>query len=255
MESVAIAGEAIVDPLSPADEILKTARRIQYLPYSSRLKRVVMNVSTGQVGSVTPVTNDYEPLGQGLWGIRSVSKQDRSAFEAHSVSICGLVELVGTSKSNVNYEIAISIPVGQAFAPLGVKGHIAGAVTSRANSLVLGSAAERLCNPLSGDVLAYEVQSESSLEHTGSYIGSSTRASRNAFRWRCTVGAPKQMGELVAAQEGTYLPVNCSGINESSNIDISAEYAFLQRFGIYIQLRRSGGAFTSKTTISSVAYE
>jgi hypothetical protein len=254
-ESVAIAGDVIVDPLSLPEEVVKAVSQIQYSPYSSRLKRIVMTVSTGQLGS-TPVTNDYEPLGQGLWGIRSVSKQNSSAVEGASISICGLVELVGASKFDVNYETTISVPVGRLFLPYGLKGHMDGATTSRANNIALGSGAERLCNPVPGDVLAYEVQSESSFAHTTtSYSGSSSRASINVFRWKCTVGAPKPISELVAEQDGTYLPVTCSGINESSNINVSAEYAFLQPFGIYLVLRRVGGTFSSKTSISSFAHE
>jgi hypothetical protein len=250
---VAIADEDAVTPLRPTDEAMKAVSQIKQASYSSRLQRIQTRLSIGQGGDSISLTNDYEPLGQALWGIRSVSKQNKTAVEANSVSVCGLIELVGTSHSNIDYDMAISTPVGRTFTSFTINGHMVGASTSQANSIVLVSGEEYLCNPVAGSTFEYTVETRHSLFLKGMF--SHQRESTNAFQWKCSVGDARPMSDLLAEQVGTYLPVSCTGGNQALNAKTLVEFAFLQPFGIYLELSRTGSSFSSKTAISSFAYE
>lgn len=248
----ALPNENYEDALVPEEVVTKQISDIDYKPPTARLLRSNFVLSSG-IDMDTPTIQEYEVLMPNIWGIRSVSKVKNGASQGVSISICGIIELVGNASSEINFETTVSVPINKMFTSFGIRVNVNGTLSGKAKNLILGEGSKKICTPTPGDIFSYELRTDSVSKNSSPFV--SNRTHSNTFRMRCTVGEAKPMTEIVAGQSGTYLPVACSGTNLTTNMQTTANYAFVQAAGLYINLNREINTFRSTVALSSLIYE
>lgn len=249
---IALAEENQAEALTPDENIAKAISEFDYKPPKVRLQRSNLIRSTGNSGG-TPVVEEYEVLRPNIWGIRSISKTRNGGIQGTSVSLCGIIELVGAGSSESSFESLIAIPINKVFMPFGIRWNLSHTVSAKATSLALGEGSKKICAPDPGDIFDYELRTDSESKNSSTFV--SNRSHSNTIKMRCVVGEAKPIAELIAGQSGTYLPVTCSGSNLTTSTQLTADYAFIQAAGLYINLNRQTNAFRSTVTLSSLIYE
>jgi hypothetical protein len=191
----------------------------------------------------------YERLGKNVWGISTVQKTGNSVIQSRSLSLCGLIELLGATSATLQIDSRVPIPVSGHFVQMGM--HVTKVMTSRSRTVHLsvpdGSA--NLCSLSPGGSFSYSVQTEVDLPQ--SPVGS-PKVISNSFVWQCVAATAIDAGATIPAWQGMYIPVTCTSTNANGK-PVTITYAYIIGGGLYLKMATMSELFKANTTYSAVA--
>ncbi len=154
-----------------------------------------------------------------------------SASIATSVSLCGLVPLLGESGSTTDSRLTTAIPAGGVFLPFDVSSkHQIG---SRVRLVSFSTSAANLCKPTPGTSFTYQSTREEQRKFQGSMLSSNTLHTITESA-SCTVGSAEVSAKaLDPSIVGSYLLVTCT-YSVPSQSPRKSEFAYLLSSGLYL---------------------
>lgn len=215
---------------------------------SRPLRQVEYQSALAPSGVTTDASATYEFISKNVWGVTTVQRIKTGVIQTRTVSLCGLIELVGASTSVMQFENSIPVPIGRIFIPMGMRVTKTLASHSRTATLRVPSESSNLCAPQPGDVFTYSIQTDTTLRTPSR----SPKVLSNSFEWRCTAGTVMTSGALEAIWSGSHIPVSCTTTNTATGKPVVADYEYLVDAGFYLKLSTVSDMFQEKTKYFSL---
>lgn len=148
----------------------------------------------------------------------------------HTMTLCGLVPLVGESSSTTTSTVGTVLPVGNVFVPFGLKTNVD--FNNRVKLVVLEASIPSLCSPQFGTEFTYKTETEVVVKTSGVF-GRTTQVKRTETASCKTAAASKLASELLPSLLGMYLPVSCD-VTLTNGAKKHVEYAYLIDSAFYL---------------------
>jgi len=194
----------------------------------------------------------YSLQDSGLWGVLSVGGFTSGAAtgSTQSLSLCGLVPLLGVGGSTTRSEVLLSLPIGRFFVPFGFRSSID--INRQFRVKEFKTDYQGICSPIPGDKFAYQIENEVQFKTSGLF--GRTGVGSAIVDVSCLVAAnPVSATELSPSFKGEYLMVTCESVAKAGQKG-KVVYAFLRDLGLYLMLSETGSAQTIKVHYKSAEY-
>ncbi|WP_431099453.1 hypothetical protein [Polaromonas aquatica] len=169
-----------------------------------------------------------------------------------TLSLCGLVPVLGEAAGLSNSAMATAASAGGAFLPLNFSLSLQSATRRRLSRLEVDSS--NLCQPTPGMEFSIQMESEIQSKANGQ-VYSSNKQFTLTEQAKCKVGSDLlPASDLNSSMRGQYLAVSCAYTAEPSN-DRKVEYAFLLASGMYVGMGEVAKWQTDKARYESVKYQ
>jgi hypothetical protein len=236
-------------PLTVEPAVSKVVESLAAAAASRPLRRAVYRTELAPSGATTSASTTYEPVSKNVWGVTTVQRIKTGWIQTRTVSLCGLIDLVGASTSVMQFENSVPVPVGSVFIPMGMRVTKAFSSHTRTATLGVPDESNNLCAPQPGGTVSYSLRTETELTQAPA---GSPKILSNSFEWRCTVGAPTSSGALETIWPGSHIPVTCNSTNAATGKSVVASYAYVVEAGFYLRLGTVSDTFQARTKYSSI---
>jgi len=194
----------------------------------------------------------YALQDSGLLGIvTSAALTDgASAGSAQSLSLCGLLTVVGTAAGTSRNDSTGVIPFGKLFVPFGVR---SSTDINRSEKLKqFDTTAAHICAPQPGEQFTYRTETEFHFKISGMF--GTTKTGTRTEEVSCKVDAGVQPASgLLAVLRGDALAVTCERIAQGGD-KTTSEYVFLRDSGQYLLRAETIPVQTIKVRLEQAAY-
>ncbi|MES2508858.1 MAG: hypothetical protein V4625_02970 [Pseudomonadota bacterium] len=170
-----------------------------------------------------------------------------------SVSICGIVPVLGEAGGLSDNAVTTAIPVGAAFMPFNFTSSLQSATRFRLSHLDVNTSS--LCQPTPGMEFSIKFEAEVQRKANGGIYQSNKQLTLNE-QAKCKVG-PNLLpaSDLHSSMRGQYAAVSCVYNSADPSTERTVEYAFLLASGIYVSLGEVTKWQTDKARFNSVQYQ
>jgi hypothetical protein len=169
-----------------------------------------------------------------------------------TLSLCGLVPVLGEAAGLSNSAMTTAVPAGGVFLPLDFSLSLQSSTRRRLSRLEVNPS--NLCQPTPGMEFSIQMESEVQSKANGQ-VYSSNKQFTLTEQAKCKVGSHLlPASDLNSSMRGQYLAVSCAYTAEPSN-DRKVEYAFLLASGMYLAMGEVAKWQTDKARYESVKYQ
>ena len=231
-------------PLSVEPAVSKVVEGLAGATASRPLRHAAYQTELAPSGATTSASTTYESLSTNVWGVTTVQRIKTGWIQTRTVSLCGLIDLVGASTSVMQFENSIPVPVGSAFIPMGMRVTKTFSSHTRTADLGVPDESSNLCAPQPGGTFSYSVRTDTILPQAPA---GSPKVLSNSFEWRCTAGAPTSSGALETIWSGSHIPVTCNSTNTATGKPVVATYAYVVDAGLYLRLGTVSDTFQARS--------
>jgi hypothetical protein len=169
-----------------------------------------------------------------------------------TLSLCGLVPVLGEAAGLSNSALTTAAPAGAAFLPLNFSLSLQSATRRRLSRFEANPS--NLCQPTPGMEFSLQMESEVQSKANGQ-VYSSNKQFTLTEQAKCKVSPDLfPASNLNSSMRGQYLAVSCAYTADPSN-DRKVEYAFLLASGMYVVLGEVAKWQTDKARYESVKYQ
>ena len=181
------------EPLTVEPAVSKVVEGLAGTTASRPLRQAAYQTDLAPSGATTSASTTYESIAKNVWGVTTVQRIKTGWIQTRTVSLCGLIDLVGASTSVMQFENSIPVPVGSVFIPMGMRVTKTFASHSRTASLGVPAESNNVCAPQPGDAFSYSVRTDTTLPQAPA---GHPKVLSNSFEWRCTAGTLMSSGAL-----------------------------------------------------------
>lgn len=190
------------------------------------------------------VRTEFLLLDSGLWGTSteaSTSGAVATSGQSASLQLCGLVELMQTSRSRQDTAMSLVIPIGKLFVPFGMQGTRDIDAGRRVSSFA--SDEPSLCAPRPGSRFEYRVTTDAVVQ-----LGLRTVRTSTPRVVTCIVADRLDaVDDRVLGGGDVYLPVACETVGVAHSL---THLAYLPEYRYYVVLDASDGRVRERHVLS-----
>jgi len=237
--------------LEPAiQEVLK-----QVLPPAPEASRRSLHYKTQHHTHSAGLDNDYtadtrqEGLEGALLAILSVAHLKTGGVETRALSLCGMLDLLSSSASQLELDSTVAVPIGHIFLPMAMHVQKTFSGQSKLIRLVPGEGFANICRPQAGSSFAFEAETQNLFSVKGGWGGSTKRQGNTSFVRHCIVGNELPAQDIDSRAQGSYLPVSCTATMLGSQVKSEARLAYFVQSGSYLSLEAKSNNFSSITKV------
>lgn len=191
-------------------------------------------------------------LENGLTGSQSSVVMDggKAAGTSAGLSLCGLIGLLGESRSTTDTSTTTAVPVGGIFLPFAIKSSVEFA--NRRKVVAIETSAPSLCHPTGGQEFTLRTEEELTIKTSG--VFGRTNQIKRVQEMKCRVAADlKPATQIGALLEGDYREVQCDTAHEGGKTS-RTRYAYLIASSMYLPIEEVNEWQTTLTTYPRAAY-
>jgi hypothetical protein len=250
-ETILVLSPAVQEAIKPLLKDYKPKSFVHRIKYAQEIH------NPGNFGKLvyTDAEAVFEPEENGLIAsYGSMAFRDKESSSAgRGLTLCGLIDLLGTGGGKSDTSSTSVFPVGKLFVPFGIKSSLD--TTSRTETTAFSNSGGNPCAPSPGAEFSYQI--EGNVHMTTSGLFGRTRDIPRNVTTRCKAAAgAKPASQYYSGFRGDALEVSCQPVVKSDDPPSTTIYIFLIDSGRYFMLSRvsADGRFKNINQFSEVEY-